>query len=244
MFLSKTAVLLPAQSNLIDKSPLIGSISRTLSWDSSCAETASSYPSRPSKPSLVVKDYEQECFFFVQTLLSESSFDNVAAPPDSFLARWHSPESPLDPLLRDKYTDTKDKELMHEANRRRMRSTRKLVFDCVNEALVDLAGCGSDTCQRVIPCGGPHHHHHSHHHHASHMMVDRVWDRMKEWFTGGDGGDNDSVVVESVVRKEVAGRGWADDLRLETDNLRKEIEIGLLEELVHEVAIEFTGKLQ
>ncbi|KAM7501541.1 hypothetical protein LguiB_000445 [Lonicera macranthoides] len=238
------AVLLPAQSNLIDKSPPIGSIARTLSWDHSCAETASLYPSRPSKVSLGSKDYEQECFFFVQTLLSAARLDDVV-PPDSFLTRWHSPESPLDPSLRDRYTDAKDKDSMHEANRRQLRSTRKLVFDCVNVALVDLAGYGSETCQRAILCNGPRQAIKDHHH-AS-LMVDRVWDRMKGWFLWevGDGGDNnDSLVVERVVRKEVVGTGWAEHLRLETDNLRKEIEVRLLEELVHEAMIEFTGRVQ
>lgn len=239
-------MLLPAQSNLIDKSPPIGSISRTLSWDHSCAETAGPYPSGPSKVSLGSKDYEQECFFFVQTLLSAAGLDDVV-PPDSFLARWHSPESPLDPSLRDRCTDAKDKDSMHEANRRQMRSTRKLVFDSVNVALVDLAGYGSETCQRAIPCGGPHQTVEDHHHASPFMMVDRVWDRMKGWFLGevGDGGDNNnSLVVERVVRKEVVGTGWAEHLRLETDNLRKEIEVRLLEELVHEAVIEFTGRVQ
>ncbi|RVW53696.1 hypothetical protein CK203_068952 [Vitis vinifera] len=46
---------------------------------------------------------------------------------------------------------------------------------------------------------------------SSPILVERVWARMKEWFSGevrcvwGEGGDND-LVVERVVRKEVVGK--------------------------------------
>ncbi|XP_022849462.1 uncharacterized protein LOC111371625 isoform X1 [Olea europaea var. sylvestris] len=230
------------RSNLIGKSPPIGSIARTLPSDL-VMDTASSYPLKPSLPSPGAE--EEEWFLFVQTLLSVAGLDSEEQP-DSFLARWHSPESPLNPSLRDKYIDLNEKETLHEAERRRKRSTRKLVFDCVNAALVDIVGYGSASCQRAIPCIGASS---SSLENASLMMVDQVWAGMKIWFSSDarcvlvDYGDDNCLVVESVVRKEVVGKRWTDHLRLEIDNLGKEIEGKLLEELVEDAVIELTGRI-
>ncbi|CAK9156685.1 unnamed protein product [Ilex paraguariensis] len=133
----------PIKSNLIDKSPPIGSIARTLSWDDFSVDTASSHPSKPSVASKGGKE-EHEWFFFVQTLLSVVGLDGEMA-----FAR-----KPLDPSLRDKYVDLNEKEILQEAKRRHRRSTRKLVFDCVNAALVEMAGYGSDICQRAYYVAG------------------------------------------------------------------------------------------
>lgn len=80
------------------------------------------------------------------------------------------------------------------------------------------------------------------------MLVDHVWARMKEWFSGEagwfwvDGGDSNGLVVERVVRNEVVGKGWSDQMRMELDGLGKEIEVNLLEELVDEAVVELTGR--
>ncbi|KAK3032178.1 hypothetical protein RJ639_035003 [Escallonia herrerae] len=232
------------KSNLIDKSPPIGSIARTLSWGDSCVETATQYPSQPSAVPLGSKEEQGEWLFFVQRLLSAAGIDGEVQCV-SFFDRWHSPDSPLDPSLRDKYVDVNDKETLQEGKRRQRKSTRKLVFDCVNAALVDIAGYGSGTCQRAIPCSGPKEMLQDQ---SSTAVVDQAWSLMKEWFSGdvrcvsSDGGDNNSLVVERVVRKEVVGKGWAEHLRLEIDNLGKEIEGKLLEEIVQEAVVQLTGK--
>ncbi|KAK4418464.1 hypothetical protein Salat_2259200 [Sesamum alatum] len=225
-------------SNLIDKSPPIGSIARTLSWDESCIDTASSHPAKECLTTEETDEDEQELYTFVKTLLSVAGLQGEVQS-DSFLARWHSPESPLDPSLRDKYIDLKDKETLHEAKRRQRRSMRKLVFDCVNTALMDIAGYGSDLGQRAIPCIGANNHRSDS---ASSTMVDKVWGRMNVWFSGkakciisDDSGDENNLVVERLVRNEVAGKGWMDHLRLEIDNLGLEIEGELLEELLQEL---------
>ncbi|CAK9140830.1 unnamed protein product [Ilex paraguariensis] len=232
------------KSDLIDRSPPIGSVARTLSQDDFFADTACSYPSKSSSAFQRAEE-EHEWFFFVQKLLSVAGFDGEVQS-DSFLARWHSPESPLDPSLRDNYVDLNDKEIAHEAKRRQKRSTRKLVFDCVNAALVDITGYGSDTCQRDIPCsmvhsgflGG-----------VPSIMADQVRARVKEWCYGevrcvsGEDRDSNSLVVERIVRYEVVGKGWIEHLRLEIDNLGKEIEGKLLEELVQEALVELTGRV-
>ncbi|GAB4841289.1 hypothetical protein Ancab_022021 [Ancistrocladus abbreviatus] len=228
-----------SKSNLIDKSPPIGSIARTLSWDEGSAERAASHPLR--SPYLPPGTEEGgEWLFLVQSLLSAAGLDNVGQLSSNF-AQWHSPESPLDPLLREKYTDLTAKEPLHEAKRRQLRSNRKLVFDCVNTVLVDIVGIGSSISQWARPCVNS-----SLVVNASPLLVDEVWARMKEWLSGevrclldDDGGDYNSL-AEREVRKEVVGKGWAEGMRLEVDNVGKEIEGKLLDELVEESVVEWT----
>ncbi|CAN6554155.1 unnamed protein product [Malus baccata var. baccata] len=230
------------KSNLIDKSPPIGSISRTLSWDESCAETASPYLLK--SPSVSTEGEEQDWHAIVQTLLSTAGLDGEVKC-DSFFARWYSLESPLDPSLREKFANLSDKEPLHEAKRRRLRSSRKLVFDCVNAALVDITGYGSDSCTRTTPCSGAHDRFLEG---DSPLLADHVWARMTEWFSDEvrcvleDGRDINDVVVERVLKKEVVGKGWSENMWLEIDNFGKEIEGKLLEELVEEAVVDLTGR--
>ncbi|KAL1559621.1 hypothetical protein AAHA92_09944 [Salvia divinorum] len=227
-------------SNLIDKSPPIGSIARTLTWDDSCMATALSYPIKESSIAQGTEEGEQEWVLLVETLLSVAGLQGEVQS-DSFLARWHSPECPLNPSLRDKYIDLNEKDTLHEAKRRQKRSMQKLVFDCVNVVLVDVAGCGPGPTQRAIPSIKSNT---NMLHSASSTVLDEVWVRMSAWFTSDvecDDGDN-SLVVDRVVRKEVVDSGWVDHLRLEVDNLGKEIEVKLLEELVQEAVVELTGR--
>lgn len=84
------------------------------------------------------------------------------------------------------------------------------------------------------------------------MVVDHVWAQMKEWISGeercacdsdDEDGNTTSQVVERVVRKEVVGQVWTERLRLEIDDIKKEIEEKLVEELVEESVLEFTGRV-
>ncbi|XP_021806058.1 uncharacterized protein LOC110750095 isoform X2 [Prunus avium] len=230
------------KSNLIDKSPPIGSIARTLSWDDSCAETATPYLLK--SPSVSAEEEEQDWHVIVQTLLSAAGLHGEVQC-DSFFTRWHSLESPLDPSLRDKYANLNDKEPLHEAKRRQWRSSRKLVFDCVNAALVDITGYGSDGGTRTLSCSGAHDRFSEG---DSSLLADRVWGRVREWFASevrcasGEGGDSNSLVVDRVVRKEVVGKGWSEHMRFEIDNLGEEIEGKLLEELVEEAVVDLTER--
>lgn len=183
----------------------------------------------------------QEWFFLVQTLLSAASFDNVERP-DSHFPRWHSHDSPLDLSLRDQYLDLNDKEVHHEAKLRQRRSIQKLVFDCVNAALKNLAIYESTTAKKGISCNRSND---SLQDHASSTMVEIVWAQIEEWFSDemkcvpGYFGDN-RLVAEMVARKEVAGKGWLEHLTVDMEDLRKEIENKLLEELVQETVEDLT----
>ncbi|XP_022728057.1 uncharacterized protein LOC111283723 isoform X2 [Durio zibethinus] len=234
----------PPKSNLIDKSPPIGSIARNLSWDESCSETATLYPSKLSSVSPGAKE-EQDWVCSIQSLLSAAGL-NGEVQFKSFIARWHSPESPLDPSLRDKYANLKDKELLHEAKRRKWRSNRKLVFDCVNAALLEITDYRSDNCMRAMSFGGAQMRVMDG---ASPMLVDHVWAQMREWFSHevkcslGDDEDSNSMILERMVQKELVGKGWVDHMKLEVDNLGREIEGKLVEELVDEAIVDLTGSV-
>lgn len=234
---------------MIDKSPPIESIARTLSWDESCAETATPYPLKSSLGSCGTKEDEKDWLALVQTLLSAAGLDD-GVRCNSFFSRWHSLNSPLDPSLRDKYANNVNgKETLHEGKRRQLRSSRKLVFDCVNAALADMTGYGCDRRVRSMACGGGGAKDSLMRDDSALLVVDLVWDRMKEWFSrevrcvAEDEEDSNSLVVERVVRKQVVGKGWAERMRLEKDNLGTEIEATLLQELVEEAVVELTGRM-
>ncbi|XP_076958638.1 uncharacterized protein LOC143634436 [Bidens hawaiensis] len=206
--------------NLIDKSPLIGSIARTLSWDESAVGSVSPVLGKPYAKLLSPEEEEQECYSYVQTLLSVAGISDKVQS-DSDTARWHSPESPLDPSLRDTYMNQTDK-AVDLSKQRHQRSFQKLVFDAVNQALVS----------------------------GTHKHIDHVWGQIKEWLSGeercvwdGDeedgGGTTTPLAVEWVVRREVVGQVWKEDLRLQIDDIKKEIEEKVMEELV----VELTGRV-
>ncbi|XP_073316635.1 uncharacterized protein [Primulina huaijiensis] len=233
------------RSNLIDKSPPIGSIARTLSWDDSCLDTASSYSPNQSSMSQGTYDEKQEWFSFVKTLLSVAGMHGEIQV-NSFTTKWHSPESPLNPSLRDEYIDLKDQEILYEAKRRQRRSTRKLLFDCVNAALVAIAEHGSVSGQSSIPSIKADYNLLEN---ASYTVVDEVWTRMNAWFScdvkcvSDNSGDENDLVLERIVRKEVGGKWWIDHLRSEFDNFGHEIEVKMLEDLVQEAVAELTDRV-
>ncbi|KAL6564537.1 hypothetical protein OROMI_015987 [Orobanche minor] len=213
-------------SNLIDKSPPIGSIARTLSRDNSSLAASSSHPTNVTTQKI---DEEQECYFLVKTLLSVAGLRGEVRP-NSFLGRWHSPESPLDPSLRDSYVDDLN-DALRVAKQRQNRYVQKLVFDCVNEVLVDISGYESDPRQRAFG--------------TDKCILDEAWAQMKVWFSREDkcALGNKEVVVEKMVSKEVLGKGWNRNFGLETDSLGKEIGGELLDELVKETVVELTGRV-
>ncbi|KAG9145875.1 hypothetical protein Leryth_021337 [Lithospermum erythrorhizon] len=231
------------KSNLIDKSPPIGSIARTLSWDDSCMDTTSSYPLKTSLSIRGAEEEEGEWLFLVRTLLSAVGLDGDVQP-NSIMARWHSSESPLDPLLRDKYVDLNSIDILQEAKRRERRSMQKLVFDCANATLLDISGYGSKTGQRAIP--------HSRlcsrllNTGASFKMEDEVWGRLKGWVfgenkfvPGDDSEDVNCLFIERVIREELVRKGWAERFKLEMDSLGKDLEKKLLDDLIQEVLVDW-----
>ena len=233
------------KSNLIDKSPPIESIARTLSWDDSSAEVTSPHVLKPLMvPSLDSKVEEKEWLLLVHKLLSAAGLDDQRQC-DSFYTKWYSLESPLDPSLRDTlYVNLNEKEPqpMHEGRRRKMRSNHKLLFDYINAELLELVVHGSEKCLkgsgshcRVLVQESAS---------ASPLLVDHIVAKIKELIASGVRceGDSTSLVVENVVRKEIVHIGWVELMELEIDILGKEIEGDLIQELVENAVVDFTGR--
>jgi len=228
------------KSNLIDKSPPIESIARTLSWDDSSAEVL-----KPLMvPSLDSKVEEKEWLLLVHNLLSAAGLDDQKQY-DSFYSRWYSLESPLDPSLRDTLyinLNEKESEPMHEGRRRKMRSNHKLVFDYINAALLELVGFGSEKglkgsgkqCRVLVQESAP----------ESTLLVDHIVAKIKELMASGVRceWDSNSLVVENVVRKEIVQIGWVELMELEIEVLGKEIEGDLIQELVENAVVDFTSR--
>ncbi|XP_058095008.1 uncharacterized protein LOC131240648 isoform X2 [Magnolia sinica] len=247
-YCSEPSARLHHKSGLAAKSPLI-SVTRSLSWDDNVSETATTtYPLKPSsttKPSAVAsntEEEERERFLFVQSLLSAAGLDHKK--PDTVFSRWHSAASPLDPLLLEQCMDWKEEDeeqQPNEARRRKRRLDRWLLFDCVNAALVDMLGSGTDEnspgsmdlCRKSAPPGG--------------TVAEQVWGRVREWVLGETRWFSEesetSMVVEEMVRKEVVERGWGELMRVEVDGLGREMERKLIEELLEEMLVELTCAL-
>ncbi|CAI8602757.1 unnamed protein product [Vicia faba] len=246
----------PLKSKLIDKSPPIESVARTLSWDDdSCGElTSPYYPLKPLRTSsLETKLEEHEWLLLVQKLLSASGLDDdddddQEQQYESFHTRFHSLESPLDPSLRDTYAninDNKDNtQPLNEAKRRKMRSNQKLIFDCVNAALLEVVSCGDGSENYFkMYCGT---NRRPFQVQEGSCLMDHIVAYMKELIANGMkfvwGGDSHSLVVENVVRKEVVHVGLVEVMRKEIEALGREIEENIIEELVENIVLDITSR--
>ncbi|KAG2323601.1 hypothetical protein Bca52824_016814 [Brassica carinata] len=189
------------KSSLIDKSPPIGSIARVFSWEDE------SYTDI-TKPGNGIKE-DEDWYYFIKTLLKASGFSGS----DPFMTPWHSPDSPLDPSLRDKFANKEP------IKRRNQRSNRKLVFDCVSAI---ITGTTSTAARTGLTSGFD--------------MVEHVWTEFKDWVVE----DANNLEGESLVREEVVGKMWTHNLQVEVNNWGVEIEVILLQELIEEAVFDLT----
>lgn len=141
---------------------------------------------------------------------------------------WYLPDSPLDPALRDKFLDRKEE----DAKSRERRSNQKLVFDCVNMALVEI---GLDALLYTYPwsraCFG------TRKGTLSQTLGGEVWSLVRDWLYGAGSfaankDDNAGTMLERIVQEEVEGRGWTKLLTSETDEITEQIACEVLEDLV------------
>uniref|UniRef100_A0A1J3K3H1 DUF4378 domain-containing protein n=1 Tax=Noccaea caerulescens TaxID=107243 RepID=A0A1J3K3H1_NOCCA len=215
------------KSNLIDKSPPIGSIARILSWDDD------SSTDNISKPAMGVHE-DEDWYVFIETLLTAAGFSRgCTVSYDPLMSRWSLPNSPLDPSLRDKYTTLDNnnnnvKEFVLEGKRRQQRSTRKLIFDRINSIVSETTSTGNDDS-------------------LGFDLVEHVWEQLKDWLSDEPSKcdsveemDANSFAAESLVKEEIVGRTWTHSLQVEIDGFGIEIESRLLQELVEEAVIDLT----
>ncbi|KAK4776962.1 hypothetical protein SAY86_005650 [Trapa natans] len=215
------------KSNLIDKSPLIGSLVRTLSWDAPHAENASPCTLRSGTACLnraEEEEDENDWLCFIQNLLSAADIEGKD-PSDSSTSTWYSRENSS---LRDKIMALDERCPLPKTMPRQMRSYRKLALDFVSSVIIEMMGIGGV--------------------HKGPISAEQVWAQMKWWFMkearekeDGGGGSRDSLLVEKVMRYEMVGRWWVDNMRVEVESIGQEVEGKLLQELVDEAVGDMSG---
>ncbi|KAM0884780.1 hypothetical protein ACQ4PT_030758 [Festuca glaucescens] len=197
---------------------------RLLSWE----DTNSSSPLQSSLNFSSADDDESECYALVQKIVSAAGLGNLQV--SMVFTGWYSAGSPLDPALCDKFLDRKEE----AAKSRERRSNQKLLFDCVNMALVET---GQDALQNTYPwgkaCFG------AWRETLSQDLAEEAWSRVRgwlygvEWFAANERADA-ATMLEGVVQQEVEVGGWMKSERSETDEITKQIAVRLLEELIGE----------
>ncbi|KAL1199659.1 hypothetical protein V5N11_019420 [Cardamine amara subsp. amara] len=220
------------KSNLLGKSPPIGSIGRTFSFDDSTVGRC--YSSKRSTTS--TRDEEEDLRLLIHTLLSAADLDEEESSSsplsilDNLLSKWHSVESPLDPSLRNSYADSTELQRLGS-------NVKKLVFDLVNTLLLELTPSYLGPRSPMILSGKT----------LRGYVVNRMLECLKgirrvedRWWD--EDGDLSSLAVNKVVRIEVAEIGSRESLRLEMDSMGEELELKLLEELVEEVMMDLSER--
>uniref|UniRef100_A0A0D9VPG4 DUF4378 domain-containing protein n=1 Tax=Leersia perrieri TaxID=77586 RepID=A0A0D9VPG4_9ORYZ len=220
-----------AKQEPLSRSLPIGSIARTLSWDDSSQEATLCSAKGDS--------HEQEQYEFIEKILSTAGFSKENT--NDIFVGWHSHDFPLGTDVLDQFLERK----VEDAKCRERRSNQKLLIDSVNAALLDI---GQSKLWGAYPCTDPHVNNAQRISTGDVLVVDEIWRLVKGWLSDDDGEkhmvnamDNASLVADWVVGKEIQGRSWPETLRLEVDEISKEICGEVLDELVGEAFSELAG---
>ncbi|KAL5996611.1 hypothetical protein ACLOJK_007530 [Asimina triloba] len=203
---------------------------RSLSWDKDSAETSNATALEPLLVSPTANE-EGEWYWFAQTLLASVGLNYRKS--GSFPATWHSPASPLDPSLLDKFIcENEDKELQDENKYKQQRSEQMLIFDTINAALTDMAGSRFNTqpCNKRVRTSSP--------------VIEELWNQLRDWFsiegTSFSCESDPWMSIERAVNEDLGEKRWEEMMRL--DCIGMEIEGKILDELVIEALGDLTCK--
>ncbi|XP_074582341.1 uncharacterized protein LOC141838691 isoform X2 [Curcuma longa] len=211
-----------AGEKALSRSSHIESVARSLSWEDAHLEML--YHKPLSLHTLPMTEDHQEYFAVVWKLLSYAGFEEW----DMIFNGWHSLDSPLDPILLDNFINWQEEESTEK------RSNLRLLFDCVNSALLELS---RNTLMSIWP--------HNRacrqaqlNAHTCFSLADVVWDIIRDWFYSNQTNlfaeTNSILVVDTTLRKEVGGISWAKTTMVEIEELTKEISGEVLEDLLSE----------
>ncbi|KAJ4783112.1 hypothetical protein LUZ62_034358 [Rhynchospora pubera] len=217
--LSDISASLPPQA--LSRSPPIGSISRSLSWDNSQFEIASPNSLRLSR-FFSRADEEQYNFGYIKKLIEFSKLEEGKP--------WYSPEMPLDPSLfyeisGCKFDGSKWKD--------------RLLFDSVNEALVEI---GNSTELGLYPWSRASHLDTKEPKiELESFLPNEIWSVVRRWcmtFESPGGYNCGNLEVDLVAKKEVTGAKFEKKLLFELFDWNKEICRSIIGEVIEELISE------
>lgn len=212
----------------LSRSPLIGSFSRSLSWEDPPLEVMSPNSLRLSR--LFSKaDEDLDSLTFIQKLVHSCGMDREGC----ILAE------PLDPKLLDKFSDYQE-DGMKSGKRR---SKQRLLFDAVNEALAELTLMAE---LAAYPWGRSCSLEHRDCKNGSSNSVDEeIWRVIRNWsilekYPPGEAIER-NLLLEMILKREVAEAASADTARLEIFKLGAAVCSMVLEDLVEETLLDLTN---
>lgn len=212
--------------NAISRSSAIETVTCFLSWDDIASEPQSVGNPRPTSLLSDVDNDQSECHFLVQNIMSSAGLGSSKS--SMVFTGWHLPDHPLDPLLCSKVSELQEKS-----------SYRRLLFDCVNVALIEI---GENTLLRAFLWNkrnsrtwrGI----------SSPDLDVQVWSILKDWIYGAQmfvvgKRDNAGIMLDRIVKQEVEGRAWMNQMMTQVVDITEQLEGGVLEGLVEEAVLDF-----
>ncbi|KAL5212350.1 hypothetical protein ABZP36_023197 [Zizania latifolia] len=210
--------LITASPQALSRSPLIGSFSRSLSWEDPPLEVMSPNSLRLSR--LFSKaDEDQDSLTFIQKLVRSAGMDREGCR----LA------SPLDLKLLEKFSDCQEEGI----KLRERRSKEKFLFDAVNEALTELTWT---TELMAYPWGRSFSFERKDCENAfSNSAADEIWQVIRNWsildkFPPGEITER-NLLVEMILKREMVEAANTDKTRLETFEINSMVCAMVLEDL-------------
>lgn len=212
----------------LSRSPLIGSFSRSLSWEDPPLEVMSPNSLRLSR--LFSKaDEDQDSLTFIQKLVCSAGIDREGCMLSS----------PLELYLLEKFSDYQEE----GTKLRERRSKEKFLFDAVNEALTELTWTaelmayplGRSSSLERKDCENA----------FSNSAADEIWRVIRNWsildkYPPGETIER-NLLVEMILKREVLEAASSDTTRLETFELTSMVCTMVLEDLIADAVVDLSA---
>ncbi|KAH0456170.1 hypothetical protein IEQ34_014077 [Dendrobium chrysotoxum] len=220
------------RTETLSRSPLIGSASRSTYSENAHSVNIAAPNSLKLSKLFSKEDKEQEQLDFIHKLISSSNLANESST--TVLAKSHSLDCPLDPILLDDLLEREGEETKY----REKRSNQKLLFDYVSFALKEIGYSSlvnaypwstTTTMARIK---------------TSPTVTDAVLCRVKDCFSEEEictSAEHNKQFVDNLVKKEVIRSGLAEPMWLEMDDFSKEIGEKMLDELFDDALADLIG---
>uniref|UniRef100_A0A0E0GEU1 DUF4378 domain-containing protein n=1 Tax=Oryza nivara TaxID=4536 RepID=A0A0E0GEU1_ORYNI len=217
-----------ASPQALSRSPLIGSFSRSLSWEDPPLEVMSPNSLRLSR--LFSKaDEDQDSLTFIQKLVCSAGIDREGCMLSS----------PLELYLLEKFSDYQEE----GTKLRERRSKEKFLFDAVNEALTELTWTaelmayplGRSSSLERKDCENA----------FSNSAADEIWRVIRNWsildkYPPGETIER-NLLVEMILKREVLEAASSDTTRLETFELTSMVCTMVLEDLIADAVVDLSA---